>query len=81
MNAMTLCFGILVMVCQDKEPPKPTVVICPPVVEWRAADQAAAATELQKLPAGHPLRTMAVKAIKQRDLVKTCQSQKTGVAR
>lgn len=72
-----MCFGIgILMACNVPDPPRPTSVVCPPVVEWRTADQKAAAKELEKLPAGHPLRVMARNAVKQRDLVKTCNSAK-----
>lgn len=74
MSSSITCLGFLVMFnCQVPDPPKPTVVVCPPVVEWSAQDQAAAAAELAKLPAGHPLRAMAIVTVKQRDVVKACQ--------
>jgi hypothetical protein len=68
------CFGLLVvMFCQQPDdPPKPTAVVCPPLVEWNAGDQQSAGAELSKLPAGHPLRKMAVAAVKQRAVVSEC---------
>lgn len=68
-----VCIGILVMVCQFPDQPKPTSIVCPPVVEWSQADQIAAARELNSLPKSHPLRKMAVAAVKQRDVVRACQ--------
>jgi hypothetical protein len=59
------------------EPPKPTVVVCAPLVEWPAADQRAAAARLKQLSPGDPLRKMAVVTVKQRDLVKACEKAKT----
>lgn len=67
-----VCIGILVTVCSFPDPPKPTSVICPPVVAWSGADQKAAAVSLGGLPAKHPLRTMAIVAVKQRDLARRC---------
>lgn len=68
------CFGLLVvMFCQQPDPPKPTAVVCPPLVEWNVGDQQSAGAELAKLPAGHPLRKMAVVAVKQRSVVTACQ--------
>lgn len=79
--SLMMCFGILVTVCQVPDPPKPTVVVCPPLVEWRAPDQRAAAAELRKLPAGHPLRKMAAVTVDQRDAIRTCEKARKGAAR
>ena len=71
------CLGFLFfMHCQMPEPVQPTVVVCPPVVDWAASDQQAAAAELEKLPAGHPLRKMATINFQQRKAVKACQAAK-----
>lgn len=67
-------FAFIVASITCELPPQPTAIVCPPVVEWSAAKQKAAAAELRKLPAGHPLRDMAVIAIKQRDVVKACEA-------
>ena len=71
-----VCIGILVTVCQIPDPPKPTSVVCPPVVEWKTADQQAASVSLRGLPPGHPLRKMAIVAVKQRDLIKRCRASR-----
>jgi hypothetical protein len=55
-----------------EEPTKPTAVVCPPLVGWSKTEQAGAAAELRKLPAGSPLRRMAAVNIKQRDVVRAC---------
>lgn len=70
---MVWCFGFLVMACQQPAPPKPTVVVCPPLIEWKASDQAAAADALAALPAGHPLRRMSVVTVRQRSVVRACK--------
>lgn len=77
----TLCFGIFVMICQPADPPKPSVVVCPPVVQWSAGDQKAASAELKKLPAGHPLRVMATVTVRQRDINRACETAKGGAAK
>lgn len=71
-----ICWGFLgiVSVCDVPDPPKPTAVICPPVIEWKKADQQAAAEALANLPAGHPLRKMSVVAIRQRDVNRACRN-------
>jgi hypothetical protein len=66
-------FAFIIASITCELPPQPTAVVCPPVVAWPAAKQQAAAAELRKLPAGHPLREMGVVAIKQRDVVKACK--------
>lgn len=72
-----LCIGLLIFnVCDVPDPPKPTTVICPPVVEWKTSDQMAAAASLNALPVGHPLRKMAAIAVKQRDIMRACQKAK-----
>jgi hypothetical protein len=57
-------------------PPSATVVVCPPLAEWSATEQARAGQALAALPAGHPLRRLAAVTVKQRDLVKRCQAEK-----
>lgn len=50
-----------------------TVTVCAPLVLWTKEEQQAAAVELRKLPAKHPLRVMNQRYVKQRDLVRTCK--------
>jgi hypothetical protein len=69
-------FAFIVASITCEVPPQPTAIVCPPVVEWRAVDQKAAGAALAALPAGHPLRTMGVVAIKQRDLNKRCLQER-----
>lgn len=73
----TVCFGLLVvMFCEGNDTPKPTSVICPPVVEWKAPDQQAAAAALKELPPGHPLRKMASVTVQQRNINRACTGAK-----
>lgn len=76
MSGVITCVGLIfIMQCQMPEPPRPTVVVCPSLVPWEAAEQAAAADALAALPAGHPLRRMATVTVKQRDLVRRCRAR------
>lgn len=71
------CFGFLVyMHCQLAEPPKPTVVVCPPVVEWPSDLQKRAAQELGNLPPGAALNDVVALAIRQRDVNRRCKAPK-----
>lgn len=74
------CFGVAVvgayLRCNVPDPPKPTSVVCPPVIAWSPADQGSAADELEKLPPGHPLRKLAAVNVAQRAVVKACQRAK-----
>jgi hypothetical protein len=72
-GAAIVCFGIGIMICPVSPPTNTTKIVCPPLVGWSTADQKAAALELRKLPAGHPLRKMGVVTVKQRDLVRACE--------
>lgn len=76
MSTGLICFGIgILMRCMplDAAPAQTATIVCPPLVGWAASDQKAAALELKKLPAGHPLRKMAVVTVRQRNLVKACE--------
>ena len=71
------CFGFLFYFqCTVKEPPKTTVVVCPPLVELRPDVQKRAAGELKSLGKGSALGEFAAKAIQQRDLVRACHRAK-----
>lgn len=69
------CIGLLVFfTCDIPEPPKPTAVVCPPVIEWPADLQKRAAAELKALPPGAALRKVVPLAIDQRDINRRCKA-------
>ena len=70
-----LCFGILVMFCQDPTTGGGSVVVCPPVVEWPADLQRRAAEELRTLPKDSALRDVVRRAIEQRDVNRRCVAE------
>lgn len=72
------CIGFIVVHCTI--PDNPTVVVCPPVIEWRADVQKRAAAELRALPKGSALAELTARAIEQRDVNKRCKATKKGAA-
>jgi len=68
------CIGFLgiVMECTMPDPSKVTTIVCPPLVEWPVTLQQKAAAELSALPKDAALRSLAARAIEQRDLNKKC---------
>lgn len=73
-----ICYGFLgfVMECQFEQPPKPTTVVCPPVIEWRADLQKRAAAELKALPKGSATAELMDRAIEQRNVNRRCLETK-----
>lgn len=74
-----LCFGLLVMMCDVPLPlPSPgPVVVCPPLVEIPADLQRRVADELAKLPPGAALNEFVVLSVRQRDVVRRCNTART----
>lgn len=77
MSATTICIGLVLSFCfpAGEQTPPAVTVVCPPIVEWTRREQNAAAQAIKTLPAGHPLRRMASIAVKQRDIIRACQSK------
>lgn len=70
------CIGFIVVHCTI--PDKPSVVVCPPVIEWRVDLQKRAAAELRNLPKGSALAEITSRAIEQRDVNRRCKASKKG---
>lgn len=65
------CTGFLFwMECTAPAPP--SVVVCPPVVQWEGDLQKRAAKELRQLPPNSALGTLTARAIEQRDINRRC---------
>lgn len=76
LGELVVIFGVNVCFGPLAAPVRPSVVVCPPVVEWSASLQKRLAAELRASPADSAVRAAVALAVQQRDLNRRCVSAK-----